>query len=55
MGRDDYGQPVDKIALLYGFSREIYQKVDPVHINWKSVRKIAKDPVAAFESWVEAN
>jgi hypothetical protein len=55
MGRDDYGKPVDKIALLYGFSREIYQKVDPVHINWKSVRKIAKEPVATFESWVEAN
>jgi hypothetical protein len=55
MGRDDYGQPVDHIALLYEFDQEIYKKVDPVHIDWKSVRKIAKEPVAAFESWVEAN
>jgi hypothetical protein len=55
MGRDDYGKPVDHIALTYEFDKEIYRKVDPVHIDWKSVRKIAKEPAPAFETWAEAN
>ena len=42
VGYDDYGKPLDDITFTYGFSRELYTKVDPAHINPKKLRRIVK-------------
>jgi hypothetical protein len=42
VGYNDYGKPLDDITFNFGFDRELYQKLDPHHMNQSKVRKIAK-------------